>query len=832
MYRFQKVVKISDTSNLNIQIQISSQFSSLGTIYGAYLVFKFCHAKTDSSEPYVKLKYRTSRTLNAYVAERRDNDWMMIELCRFRNHDQVIDFEVLLKSFSGRSCGSGPIYVDGIEFRPIDNDDREESVHRLINVDSSVNRDKQSASDFQEIMKRSDYDVLTMTEKELYELLITGVLIDNGEKLFLLSKVNYKKCHMLPPKAVINKSSDAKYFKCQSSATSRFEEVVELQRCQAFSIKCDIETQMLSQETAYACYLVFQLPDNCMGLKFPVKKRDLLIKNNKESTIIYLKTPGPVDLYRDKRVPENREDGWMEVIVWEFVYNNETKENYIPMELKLACLGGTLSGLTGFPDRAFENDIPGLGGGGGKKKKSNNNNSFGHRLDSSSTPLVDATGTIHMGTGSVNNLGNGGNGDGGSKKAGQTCPNSANDGGVACPPILTPNPGKLSSYANLIAISERFANTAYGFFLGKRVAYPVVANYVRNTWGKYGLVRSMFSSSTGLFSFQFSSIDGLDAFLENGPWFFRNNSFILKKWHPDENLLKEDVGTVLVSVKLHGVPVTAFSEDGLSAIATKLVTPLMLDSYTSDMCMQSWGREGFYTCNIRVEYEWKPPRYACCKVFGYFQEECPKNIGAGETKNLKKPSQTPRGFPVGPKVGFNPVKQVYQPVSKKPTANTSRNKKKNVVPNKEVSKSNQFDALNLVENDADLGTNGGFSNLASQEANSSGSSFWNASSSNSTTTPIIKKIDKIEKLIIDGKVNFVDDDGKPLEKIDSSGDYDSEDEVASEDNEMANYFLAKKDGYGINSLLEQWRESHGDDDYDYDLYYDDMYEGQEMNEKF
>ncbi|GJW03978.1 hypothetical protein Tco_1562834 [Tanacetum coccineum] len=31
------------------------------------------------------------------------------------------------------------------------------------------------------------------------------------------------------------------------------------------------------------------------------------------------------------------------------------------------------------------------------------------------------------------------------------------------------------------AISERFANTAYGFFLGKKVAYLVVANYVRNT---------------------------------------------------------------------------------------------------------------------------------------------------------------------------------------------------------------------------------------------------------------------------------------------------------------------------------------------------------------
>nr|GEX26407.1 hypothetical protein [Tanacetum cinerariifolium] len=44
----------------------------------------------------------------------------------------------------------------------------------------------------------------------------------------------------------------------------------------------------------------------------------------------------------------------------------------------------------------------------------------------------------------------------------------------------------------------------------------------------------MFSSSTGLFSFQFSFIDGLDAMLENGPWFIRNNPLILKKWHPDD----------------------------------------------------------------------------------------------------------------------------------------------------------------------------------------------------------------------------------------------------------------------------------------------------------
>nr|GEU78103.1 hypothetical protein [Tanacetum cinerariifolium] len=61
----------------------------------------------------------------------------------------------------------------------------------------------------------------------------------------------------------------------------------------------------------------------------------------------------------------------------------------------------------------------------------------------------------------------------------------------------------------------------------------------------------------------------------------------------DVNLLKEDVSTVLVWVKLRGVPVTAFREGDLSSIATKLGTPIMIDSYIADMCMQSWGMSSY-----------------------------------------------------------------------------------------------------------------------------------------------------------------------------------------------------------------------------------------------
>nr|GEW34801.1 hypothetical protein [Tanacetum cinerariifolium] len=117
-------------------------------------------------------------------------------------------------------------------------------------------------------------------------------------------------------------------------------------------------------------------------------------------------------------------------------------------------------------------------------------------------------------------------------------PNSANeenlnDAGTKVGPTPTGNNPGMSSYTNVTGVPIRKAlNFRTLLHHGKRrkcVAYPVVANYVRNTWGKYGLVKSMLNSSTRIFSFQFRSMKGLDAMLENVPWFIRNNLLILKK---------------------------------------------------------------------------------------------------------------------------------------------------------------------------------------------------------------------------------------------------------------------------------------------------------------
>nr|GEV31772.1 hypothetical protein [Tanacetum cinerariifolium] len=282
---------------------------------------------------------------------------------------------------------------------------------------------------------------------------------------------------------------------------------------------------------------------------------------------------------------------------------------------------------------------------------------------------------------------------------------------------------------------------------------------------------------------------------ENGPWFIRNNPLILKKWNPYVNLLKGDVINVLVKVKLHDVPMTEFSDDGLSVISTEHFTPLMLDSYTS------WGRSSYARAMIKLR--------ANVELKDTIMVAMPKLVGervymcSDVVKNLKNLSQAPRGVLVGPKLGFKLVKQVYRPVSKKNNVNTSGNKKKDAESRKEVSNSNLFDVLNLVKNDVDLGTNGETSNLASNGANSSGSLLWNVGSSSISTTPIVEKINKLEKLIIDGKITLVDDEGKPLEKVGYPGDHDSEDEVELVDNEMTSFLASERVGYGTNSLLEQ-----------------------------
>nr|GEV19585.1 hypothetical protein [Tanacetum cinerariifolium] len=74
------------------------------------------------------------------------------------------------------------------------------------------------------------------------------------------------------------------------------------------------------------------------------------------------------------------------------------------------------------------------------------------------------------------------------------------------------------------------------------------------------------------FFFQFKTLKGLEFVLKNGPWMICSSPIILKKWSMSTRLCKEELTRILVWVKIHDVPIKVFSEDGLSIIASQIVS--------------------------------------------------------------------------------------------------------------------------------------------------------------------------------------------------------------------------------------------------------------------
>ncbi|CAH1442274.1 unnamed protein product [Lactuca virosa] len=322
--RFHEVAEISNISNLRLQIKSKAQFLSPGVNYGVHLVFRFCGPRRSlAKRMYVNLKYKKgSETLHTHFATWREDGWMKIELCRFSNCKEDTKFEFLLESFSRCYCGSRDVYVEGIQFQAINNVKHEE----IKVLKESQQSCKSDLNVYQE-------QQLPPTSEEV-------------EKLSTLKEENKKKHYMLLAKEALYESSNMKLFNSINSTQFRSqEEVLELARQQVFRIKCKIESQRLSPDTEYACYLVFKLSEQCHGLRCPVIVRELSNRKKKNTRIIYFRSPSPCNVNDTDWVPVERENGWMEVNVWQFNSSNKLQDDCVSINLKLISYEGTLSGL-------------------------------------------------------------------------------------------------------------------------------------------------------------------------------------------------------------------------------------------------------------------------------------------------------------------------------------------------------------------------------------------------------------------------------------------------------------------------------------------------------
>ncbi|GKB83755.1 zinc knuckle CX2CX4HX4C containing protein [Tanacetum coccineum] len=232
----------------------------------------------------------------------------------------------------------------------------------------------------------------------------------------------------------------------------------------------------------------------------------------------------------------------------------------------------------------------------------------------------------------------------------------------------------------------------------------------------------------------------------------------------------------------------------------------MLDSYTSSMCIDSWGRSSFARClievkvdapmkesitmgipllegsgfskeTVRVEYEWKPSRCDLCKIFGHVYDTCPKNVNVTDPSVEKHDD----GFQtvVNKRSGFGDHSKTGADSSSKVGLSNTLNKQPTKIGDISMSSnvnqpaktggvsSNPFDALNSVEN-----------------------------------------YDNLERQMLDGKLVLVDGDVKPFKKVNSPVNSDNDSEVKEVFNETAGFMALTSlhsgsgSGFVTKSLLK------------------------------
>ncbi|PWA64455.1 hypothetical protein CTI12_AA342550 [Artemisia annua] len=80
---------------------------------------------------------------------------------------------------------------------------------------------------------------------------------------------------------------------------------------------------------------------------------------------------------------------------------------------------------------------------------------------------------------------------------------------------------------------------------------------------------------------------------ESGPWIVNNKPMVVQKWSTSINMDKTEPATLPLWIKLTNHPLEAWSSKGLSALASRIGKPLIMDTMTTKMCTQGVGRLGY-----------------------------------------------------------------------------------------------------------------------------------------------------------------------------------------------------------------------------------------------
>ncbi|KAF7143448.1 hypothetical protein RHSIM_Rhsim05G0174600 [Rhododendron simsii] len=193
-------------------------------------------------------------------------------------------------------------------------------------ADSDNVWDRFLPSDHRKIISRSVYPVAFSTKKQLYFLLADGfVLLDGGQLSFSLDKASGKKCFMLGARELA--------IEC-----GRFWEQANLRAAPCFDISGKIEARLLSPNTTYVVYLLFDLGPLKYGFKGLPAKASVRFEGERgdgsgdEITNIVSLAIRRFSSGSGGQFAQQRMDKWMETELGEF-FNGQGKTGEVEIRL-------------------------------------------------------------------------------------------------------------------------------------------------------------------------------------------------------------------------------------------------------------------------------------------------------------------------------------------------------------------------------------------------------------------------------------------------------------------------------------------------------------------
>ncbi|XP_074267057.1 uncharacterized protein LOC141590359 [Silene latifolia] len=212
-------------------------------------------------------------------------------------------------------------------------------------------------------------------------------------------------------------------------------------------------------------------------------------------------------------------------------------------------------------------------------------------------------------------------------------------------------------------------SSVYCFILGANPPWDIVEGFVRRIWANFPIDKVSFLPD-GIFLVRFQNEASKQAVLKQGHYLFYNKPLIIRSWHENVKLTKDDVVTVSVWVKILNLPLKYWGKC-LPKIAGLIRKYIRCDASTKEKTRLGFAKvllevpfgkklpefvkfldEEGQIIKLSVESEWK---LIVCQVCG----------GTGhESENCRKPKAKPKPTQPGPSTKqWVPKKPGPKPVS-------------------------------------------------------------------------------------------------------------------------------------------------------------------------